>query len=220
MAANVSSTDRPDRVPGVGRKRTFDADAVLLQAVDIFWKHGFANTSVRQLEAELGLKASSIYNTFGSKNDMLDAAIEKYLGVMDRLVLAELRNAQDPLTGLQDFFHRIAIGVDGEHRWGCFVVSLLTENGGRDPAISAHTDRYFDTLRSDFDSALRRAHDLALLNPAVVGNDFDQWVSNQTELLLAHVLGINTAARGGMGDEVVDSMTAALQMQIEQWRSG
>ena len=220
MAESGTAPKGRPRAPGGGRKRTFDADDVLVRAVDLFWEQGFSNTSVRQLETELGLTASSIYNTFGSKNDLLDASIEKYIGLMDRHVLTQLREADDPLIGLQDFFHLISIGVDGEHRWGCFVVSLLTENGGRDPQISAHTDQYCETLRSDFEAALWRAQEMGLLDQNVVGSDLDEWITSQVNLLLAHVLGINTAARGAMGEEVVDSMTRALQMQIESWRSG
>lgn len=219
MSPRSPSSASASRASGAGRKRAFDADEVLVQAVDIFWEHGFASTSIRQLEDELGLTASSIYNAFGSKNDMLEAAIEKYLVLMDSAVLSELRTAQDPLAGLQEFFHRVSIGVDGEHRWGCFVVSLLTENAGKDARINAQTNRYFDTLRADFDAALRRAHDAGLLNPAVVGEDIDRWIAAQVDLLLANVLGINTAARGRLGHPVVESMTASLQMQIDHWRS-
>lgn len=215
---NASSPQRL-RAAGAGRRRGFDADDVLVRVVDIFWQHGFATTTVRQLEAELGLTASSIYNTYGSKNELLDAAIEQYLTLMDRHVLAELRGAPDPLTGLQEFFHRVAIGVDGEHRWGCFVVSLLTENAGRDDTINQHTAQYFDTLRSDFTAALRQADAADLLDPSLVGTDRDGWIDAQVDLLLANVLGINTAARGRMGDAVVESMMRSVQSQIEQWRA-
>ena len=219
MTDNAPPPKERTRAPGGGRKKSFDTDDVLVQAVDIFWQHGFADTSIRQLEDELGLTASSIYNTFGSKHDMLDAAVEKYLGLMDRVVLSELRDADDPLTGLTEFFHRVSIGVDGEHRWGCFVVSLLTENAGRDEQINARTGAYFDTLRSEFESALRRAQAAELLTPELGTGDFESWVQDQANLLLVNLLGINTAARGRMGNAVVDSLTASVQMQIESWRS-
>ncbi len=219
MARTESSSKVGQRAPGGGRKLGFDADEVLVRAVDVFWEHGFATTSVRQLESELGLTASSIYNTFGSKDELLDAAIGKYLGLMDQVVLQDLRDSSDPLDGLQEFFHCLSIGVDGEHRWGCFIVSLLTENAGRDERITSHTDQYFDTLRSDFEHALRRALDSNILDKALMGDDVEGWIAAQVDLLLAHVLGINTAARGRMGDAVVERLTASLQMQIESWRS-
>ena len=220
MAESGTAPKGRPRAPGGGRKRTFDADDVLVRAVDLFWEQGFSNTSVRQLETELGLTASSIYNTYGSKSDLLDAAMDQYLTLMDQVVLSKLRDSDDPLSGLSNFFHQLSIGVDGEHRWGCFIVSLLTENAGRDERVTTRTHNYFDTLRVDFEATLRRASELELLDRGVVGEDLDSWIRTQVDLLLANVLGINSAARGRMGNEVVDSMTRSVQMQIEHWRSG
>lgn len=198
------------RAPGGGRKKTFDPDHALNRALEVFWEHGFADTTTRQLEDELGLKASSIYNAFGSKGGLLDAAVAQYLDRLDRDLITPLRDAEDQLEGLDQFIHSVSIGLDGEHRSGCLVVSLLTENAAHDQALTAHTDAYLTLLRRELTRALEQAAEGGLI-PA-------DTVSERTELLFVAVLGINAAARGRLGTDAVDAMANAVRAQIRGWR--
>ncbi|BAN04340.1 TetR/AcrR family transcriptional regulator [Ilumatobacter coccineus] len=198
------------RAPGGGRKKTFDPDVVLGQALDVFWEHGYADTTTRLLEDELGLKASSIYNAFGSKGELLDAAVAQYLQRLDREILTPLRTADDPLDGLDQLIHAVSIGIDGEHRSGCLIVSLLTENAARDPALTAHTDAYMAALRSELTDTLERAVDAGLI-PA-------DTVAERIELLTTAILGINAAARGRLGPDTVEAMADSVRAQIARWR--
>lgn len=203
-------TEARRRAPGGGRKKTFDPDVVLGQALDVFWEHGYADTTTRLLEDELGLKASSIYNAFGSKGELLDAAVAQYLQRLEREIITPLRNADDPLDGLDQLIHAVSIGIDGEHRSGCLIVSLLTENAARDPALTAHTDAYMTALRSELANTLQRAVDAGLI-PA-------ETVAERIELLMTAILGINAAARGRLGTEAVEAMAASVRAQIARWR--
>lgn len=206
-------TDSPERLraPGGGRKKSFDPDVVLTQALEVFWKHGFAATTTRQLEDELGLKASSIYNAFGSKGELLDAAVGRYLEQLDRDLLGRLRLAKDPLDGLEEFIQLISVGLDGKHPWGCLVVTLLCENGGRQPELTVHTDGYLGVLRHEVTRALTSAADL--------GHIEHSSIPTRLEIVVMAVLGINTAARGRLGPEAVSAMADATCNQIREWRS-
>lgn len=216
MQNNVDATT-PDtgvrtrqRAPGGGRKKTFDPHEALTRALEVFWQHGFADTTTRQLEDELGLKASSIYNAFGSKRGLLDAAIAQYLDRLDRELITPLREAEDQLDGLDQFIHSVSIGLDGEHRFGCLVVSLLTENAAHEPALTAHTDAYITVLRRELAHALEQAAARGLIS--------SDTVSERTELLVTAVLGINAAARGRLSNDAVDAMANAVRAQIRRWR--
>ena len=61
-----------------GRPRLFDEESAIDAAVDLFWERGYRNSTTRELETALGMRQSSIYNAFGSKQGLLLQAIDRY----------------------------------------------------------------------------------------------------------------------------------------------
>jgi len=43
--------------------RQFDEEAMLEQALELFWQKGFANTTMQDLAAATGVQRGSLYNT-------------------------------------------------------------------------------------------------------------------------------------------------------------
>ena len=62
-AHDASKTFSPRR----GRPRAFEPETALNQAMDVFWKDGFAATSLDDLSAATGLNRPSLYGAFGDK---------------------------------------------------------------------------------------------------------------------------------------------------------
>lgn len=61
-----------------GRPRTFDRDAALRTAMELFWRRGYEGVSVAILTEALGITATSLYAAFGSKERLFDEAVELY----------------------------------------------------------------------------------------------------------------------------------------------
>ncbi len=59
----------------MARPREFDRDQVVDRAVDVFWRKGFEATSIRDLVEATGLNRGSLYNTFGDKAGLFEAAL-------------------------------------------------------------------------------------------------------------------------------------------------
>ena len=64
---------------GRGRPRAFDRDLALERAMELFREHGFEGTSLSDLTQAMGLSPSSLYATFGDKEALYRAAVERYL---------------------------------------------------------------------------------------------------------------------------------------------
>lgn len=62
----------------MARPRKFDEDAVLDQAMEIFWTHGYDGASMAELTKAMGMTAPSLYFAFGSKRGLFDAVLERY----------------------------------------------------------------------------------------------------------------------------------------------
>jgi hypothetical protein len=45
----------------MGRPKSFSREEVLEKAIAVFWKHGFANTSVQELERATSVNRSGLY---------------------------------------------------------------------------------------------------------------------------------------------------------------
>jgi AcrR family transcriptional regulator len=61
-----------------GRTRSFDADAALDRAVDLFSHHGYEGTSIAQLTEAMGITPPSLYAAYGNKRHLFDLVIERY----------------------------------------------------------------------------------------------------------------------------------------------
>lgn len=72
------ATDAPARKPR-GRPRSFERDAALAVAMDVFWEKGYEATSISDLTEAMGINPPSLYAAFGDKERLFLAAVERYL---------------------------------------------------------------------------------------------------------------------------------------------
>ena len=70
-------------------KPQFDEAAVIEAAVRVFWRHGYAAASISDLTEATGLSRSSLYQRFGDKDGLFQAALATYV----ERVLARMRTA-------------------------------------------------------------------------------------------------------------------------------
>ncbi|WP_114423396.1 TetR/AcrR family transcriptional regulator [Nocardioides houyundeii] len=61
-----------------GRPRTFDADASLDRAVDVFWQQGYEGTTISELTAAMGVNKPSLYAVFGTKEQLFQQVVRRY----------------------------------------------------------------------------------------------------------------------------------------------
>ncbi len=60
------------------RKPGYDRNDLINRARDLFWRQGWAGTSLKDLEAELQMKPGSFYAAFGSKDALYGLALDQY----------------------------------------------------------------------------------------------------------------------------------------------
>jgi len=135
----------------MGRMPSFERTAVVDAARDVFWRRGYAETGIAELEDATGLTRSSIYNAFGSKRGLFDAVLAAYL---DDVVRTRLR----PLGGgdpgaLEAYVAEMIDGIAADSpraRLGCLLL-----NAGSSPL--ATDDAEVRTLVSEYAAEMRSA---------------------------------------------------------------
>ena len=189
----------------VGRPRSFDENEMLDRALDVFWQRGAAATTTRVLEAELGVTQSSLYNAFGSKQALLDRALDRYVDRMEASVVAPLDAPEAGIADLLAFVDAMMTWISKTGGPGCMLLNLLAEHGTADAALVERARVYRDRIRSACRSVLER-----LDREAAPG---------RADLIVSAVLGINIAARGGAPASELENMGDALRGQITAWGS-
>jgi TetR/AcrR family transcriptional regulator, copper-responsive repressor len=140
-----------------GRPRSFDTDEVLGKARDIFWRHGFAGTSMDQLSAATGLHKPSLYGAFGDKKKLFVAALTNYL--------AELGADFAEAFARPDLFESLEAMIDvtidkftqSDTGSGCFMTSTALPEASTDTEISAVVRGALESLHRAFVRRFERA---------------------------------------------------------------
>ncbi len=131
----------------MARPRTFDHEAVLSGVMHVFRRQGFAATTVRDLEAASGLTSGSLYNSYGDKQGLFQAASAHY----NQQVLAGRINRHAPegsgIGGLRRLFLSLLQEPGGGHA-GCLITNSAIEFG--DTEVPEFVTQGFQTLQSVF----------------------------------------------------------------------
>jgi AcrR family transcriptional regulator len=61
-----------------GRPRSFDREAALRRAMEVFWRRGYEGTAVSDLTKAMGINAPSLYAAFGCKEALFREAVALY----------------------------------------------------------------------------------------------------------------------------------------------
>lgn len=108
----------------IGRRRSFDPDAVLDTAMELFWARGFQGTSLSELLEATGLSKPSLYAAFGDKEQLYLKALARY-GKIHGMHAIELLNAEPDVVKAIEAFFRVNVDMlAGINRpGGCLVVT-------------------------------------------------------------------------------------------------
>jgi TetR/AcrR family transcriptional repressor of nem operon len=114
----------------MGRSRDYDENTVLTGAMHAFRQYGYESVSIRDLEVATGLKAGSIYNSFGDKAGLFDAAFAHYNQVVLQGRIDRFAPPERGLAGLRKLFLTLLLEPDGG-KSGCLITNSAIELGGR-----------------------------------------------------------------------------------------
>lgn len=120
------------------RPREFDPESALESAMQVFWNKGFEATSLADLTEAMGISRSSLYDTFGSKQDLYLAALDHYNASVTQETVDTARAEGDARARIASIFADVIdrLTTDGDRR-GCFLGNCVTEGAGFDAGAEA-----------------------------------------------------------------------------------
>lgn len=137
------------------RKPAYDRDALIAKAKDIFWRQGWAGTSLKDLERELKLKPGSFYAAFGSKDALYALTIESYTreGVARLKALAEKLGPKEALKAQP----RLVIEAVENPTKACMLAKTYAELQAKDHDLADQAARHMTEMKACFAELFRSA---------------------------------------------------------------
>jgi AcrR family transcriptional regulator len=108
---------------GMGRPKNFSREEVLEKALPVFWKYGFADTSLQELEKATGVNKSGLYAEFADKGELYLESLRQYSRKRQK---DELLTAK-PLgwKNIERFLKLAPCTLEGQK--GCFSVNSMNQ---------------------------------------------------------------------------------------------
>src|SRR6202790_4063177 len=107
----------------MGRPKKFNRQGVLKKALPVFWRRGFAEASLHELEVATGAKKSGPSSEFKDKEDLFMQSLQYYLESLEKKGLL----TAEPLgwNNIERFLKIGPCSIEGKK--GCFAVSSMRE---------------------------------------------------------------------------------------------
>jgi AcrR family transcriptional regulator len=143
----------------MARSKEFNDDVAVRAARDVFWRRGYASTSLSQLQQATGLNKSSLYQSYDSKRGLFERAIGSYL---DEVIEPLLRDLEKPGAGsaeLAAYFESLArlfrTAPPEIATRGCLLLNTAMELNDLDADAAKAVSDYRGRVRAAFLGALR-----------------------------------------------------------------
>jgi TetR/AcrR family transcriptional repressor of nem operon len=155
-----------------------------------FWQHGYTGTTVRDLGAVMGLGPASLYNSFGTKQELFLRVLARYVNEGIRPRLAQFAAMADARAAIGTFLSDIAErSLADPHRRGCLLVNTALELAPHDPVIGARVAGWLGEVETFLAGRVRDGQRQGSIHPRHDAPDLGR-------LLLTTVMGVRVLARG------------------------
>lgn len=178
----------------MARPKEFDEQEVVAKAVELFQRKGYDATSVRDLLEHTGLSSSSLYATFGGKQELFLHALEAHT-VLERQTLFEQLTRPGALQhNVEAVFRdlvRMLLELDNN---SSLTLRAAVELASSMPPVFAFLSKYIQELTDMFATVLQQAADrgeIALRFPA----------ADLANYLLFNAYSLGVVARVGRSEE-------------------
>ena len=136
----------------------YQREAVLDRAIELFRKQGYAATSTAELVEKLEMNRKSMYAEFGSKQELFEAALERYSEINLSRVLAPIESPDANAQTIREAFNGYASASETKFRGlGCLMANTAVERAALDPGSAKFVDAYIERLEKGFRNALENA---------------------------------------------------------------
>jgi len=192
---------------------------ILSCAVDLFAKKGYTETTIRELADASGMKGSSIYNHFESKNAILECILQDYstynTDVFQKRNIMEILRDDPTSDGILKCM-QLSFPPERQ-KYYLKVLCVLLQEQLRNPTVRNYICEHV-ILRAEVNSKAI-LHALMKLEIIRYDTDVDFWIKIVSSLLYAFatrsMLGIGDATPDFVGKGMVELLKSTYDLMFE-----
>ncbi|WP_309646090.1 TetR/AcrR family transcriptional regulator [Phenylobacterium sp.] len=154
----MTATEKDLAMAERGRPRSFDRDAALASAMEVFWLKGYEAASISDLTSAMGIGSPSLYAAFGSKEGLFREAVELYGRLEGPEVWAAFEKAPTARAAVEAFLTATAQAFTrpGKPR-GCLVTLSVMNTADASASVCEAMRLNRASGRNDLAARLERA---------------------------------------------------------------
>jgi AcrR family transcriptional regulator len=193
-----------------GRPRLFDEEAVLDQLTALFWQQGYAQTSVSDLVGASGVHKSSLYSTFGTKDELFATILRRYFEARMAGFGSVIQNAGPGIDGIHAFLELMREEMLTEvGQRGCLLVNTSIELSGSAPGFEDFAIEYRTAMRDVLVGLVAQAQpNMPSADPVT---------QQRADVLQMFLVGVISSVRGGASDAEVGRTLDSMHALVDTW---
>jgi len=181
----------------MGRPRSFNETEVLTAIMTLFWEKGYSATSMKDIQTLTGLKAGSLYDTFGDKRSLFLRAINFYRESYTSKRLAELQLPGPAFARLEAFFEdSIQFSLGEGRKLGCLMSNTAVELAPHDAEIKSLVQDNLVDIADTFCTVIEEGQAMGQITQSEEAADLARF-------LVSSLQGIRVLAKSGTSEDTL-----------------
>lgn len=197
----------------IGRPLEFDPDSALEAAMQVFWTQGYEHTSMKDLLNAMNLSKSSLYQAFGSKQQLFRQCVARYTDFLTGRLREGLAGAPSGRRFIESFLNSVLTDVEGDaegdaQRRGCLVMNTASEFAQNEADIARDVTSSIERFRGLLQTAVERAQREGEISP-------ERDARQLANFLVSSMSGLKNQAKAGADAETLRGIIAVILKALE-----
>ena len=138
---------------------------------ELFWRNGYAKTSIQDVVQATGHNRYALYNHFGGKRELFLAALDAYYNERKTVFFENLNKPSSaPLDAIRTVFE-FAITEMADRGSGCLLCNVANDTAPMDSLVADRISGYLSEMDSALQGALTTAQTRGELNNNITPED-------------------------------------------------
>ncbi|MBK3544190.1 TetR/AcrR family transcriptional regulator [Streptomyces sp. MBT60] len=191
-----------------GRPRAFDRAVALRGAMEVFWELGYEGTKLTDLTGAMNINSASLYNTFGSKEQLFREAVALYGSTTGSATARALREEPTARAAVEAMLRgNIDIFADTGTPSGCMIVLAAANCAHQNRGVAEHLAGHRRRTVAELENRLERA-----INEGELAPETD--VRSVADFYATILYGLSIEARDGVP---VERLRSTVDRAVGLW---